>query len=127
MEVNNSKSSKELHIVLKEYKNEKVVFNLFDLSFICIVNRSVHAYTNDNKSHNLFNRTISSTRVLIEKQNLQHHFYINTHIIVNYHFIKELTNQSFTDKEAIGILSNKGLKIGLTEYRNMLKAYKSIL
>lgn len=116
--------NRNLPIVLREYKKDKLVFNLYDIEFIQKIDRNVFVFVNNNRNHNLFCRHISSTRDLIEKQNLQNHFYMNTQIIVSYHFFKRVIDITLPDRLGINVLRSYDLQIGMNEYRSLKEKFK---
>lgn len=114
---------KSLPIVLKEYKKDKLVFNLYDINFIQKIDRNVFVFINNNRNQNLFSRHISTTRGLIEKQDLQNHFYMNTRIIVSYHFIHTIISNYNSTYERYIKFKSEGLNIGRNEYLKLQQGY----
>lgn len=111
-------------IVLREYKKEKLVFNLSDINFIQKIDRNVFVFINNNRNQNLFCRYITATRDLIEKQDLQNHFYMNTRIIVSYHFLANVMDITLPDRLGIEILRGYNMQIGMNEYRVLKEKFK---
>lgn len=112
-----------LTIVLREYKKEKLVFNLRDINFIQKIDRNVFVFINKNRNQNLFSRHITTTRDLIEKQDLQNHFYMNTRIIVSYHFIHSIISAYNSTNERLIKFKSEGLNIGRNEYLKLQQGY----
>ena len=58
---------------------------------------------------------------------MEKHFYMNSGIIVSFHFIHEVIDLSLTDKQGIKLFQEKGLSIGRNEYLNLKTSYLNLL
>lgn len=117
--------NRNLPIVLKRNKYQHLSFLLSSILFIQRESGSVHVYKKDEKPTNLLSRSIKETKELIHQQDCDHHFYMNSAIIVSYHFIEKHIDLNLPDHKAIELFKKIGLRIGMNEFRNMCNSYKS--
>lgn len=122
-----NQSFESLKIILKIYKKQPLYYKLLDLTFIQKDFRNVYAFFVSGKQINLYERSILKIQNLIKSQNLEKHFYMNSGIIVSFHFIHEVINLALTDKEGIKLFQEKGLNIGMSSYREMRNDYRKEL
>ena len=119
-------SFEHLKIILKEYKKRPLYYRLLDLTFIQKDFRNVYAFFVSGKQINLYERSILNIQKLIKSQNLEKHFYMNSGIIVSFHFIHEVIDLSLTNQEGIDLFRKIGLNIGRNEYINLKSEYETL-
>lgn len=125
MEKNRKAHSSVTTIVLRKYKKEQITLPLQDLCFVQRKDRNVTAFTNDGKEVNLYSRKLSHIRNLIENQELQYFFYMNSKIIVSYHFIDYVIRKYCSFKQIVKYFETAGLRIGRNELINMISSFEN--
>lgn len=114
-----------LLIVLKRNKYQQLSFLLSSIFFIQRESGSVHVYNQNQKPTNLLYRSIKEAKELIHQQNCQHHFYMNSNIIVSYHFIEQILTSYSSQIQILNYLKISGLRVGRNEVLNMITTFRN--
>ena len=118
--------NRNLPIVLKRNKYQHLSFLLSSILFIQRESGSVHVYKKDEKPTNLLSRSIKETKELIHQQDCDHHFYMNSAIIVSYHFIEKIMQSHSSQAQILNCLKKSGLRIGRNEALNMITTFRKM-